>query len=57
MNNAFGHISEDVLNYVQSQDEMKRKRAKQLKAREEIRQQRMDARNARPKKTWGNFLS
>ncbi len=57
MNNAFGNIPEDVLNYARSQDEMKRKRAKQLKAREEIRRQREDARNKRPKKTWGNFLS
>ncbi len=57
MNNAFGNIPEDVLDYARSQDEMKRKRAKQLKAREEIRQQRQDALNKRPKKTWGNFLS
>lgn len=67
MKNAFGHIPEDVLNYVQSQEEIKRRRAerarkqkaereRQLAERKKVREQREAARNARPKKTWGNFL-
>ena len=67
MKNAFGHIPEDVLNYVQSQDEVKRRRQerarkqaaernRQLAERDRVRREREAARKARPKKTWGNFL-
>ena len=67
MNNAFGHIPEDVLDFATSQDEIakrraerrrriKEARAKALKAREERRLKREQERQNRPKKTWGNFL-
>ena len=68
MKNQFGHIPEETLDYVVSLDEIKRRRAErrarlekrraeQLEKRRRIREEREAARNARPKKTWGNFLS
>ena len=68
MKHQFGHIPEEVLDFVISKDEiirrraerrarLEKRRAEQLEKRKRIREEREAARNARPKKTWGNFLS
>ena len=67
MNNAFGHIPEEILDFVVSQDEIIKRRAERkarreeereeaLKKRAELRARRRAALKARAKKTWGNFL-
>jgi hypothetical protein len=67
MKHQFGHIPEEVLDFVASQDEiikrrterkarLEKRRAEQLEKRRKIREEREAARDARPKKTWGNFL-
>ena len=67
MKHQFGHIPEEILDFVASQDEiikrraerkarLKKRREEQLRKRAKIREEREAALNARPKKTWGNFL-
>ena len=67
MKHQFGHIPEEVLDFVISQDEiikrraerrarLEKRRAEQLRRRAETRAKREAWLNARPKKTWGNFL-
>ena len=68
MKHQFGHIPEEVLDFVISKDEiirrraerrarLEKRRAEQLEKRRKIREEREAARDAHPKKTWGNFLS
>jgi len=67
MNNSFGHIPEDVLDFALTQKQIeerravrarrnKEDRARMLAARKKLKAQREQARRNRPKKTWGNFL-
>ena len=67
MKNQFGHIPEEILDFVVSQDEiikrraarkarLEKRQAEAMEKRAKIRAEREAARDARPKKTWGNFL-
>jgi len=67
MNNSFGYIKEEALDFALTQNQIKqrraeraqrqkRERARMLAERKRVRAQRKEALDNRPKKNWGNFL-